>query len=216
MWLLNCSGCAVCCWCKLRREIITIQAGQCGNSSKLHFDPLTAWTINGLPWESYFCTESEKEVVGSQFWQQLCQEHGISQDGNLEEFATEGGDRKDVFFYQVLLRPNSLGIIDWPANKSDDTRYIPRAIMLDLEPRVYPESLARYLRNDWLLLVTTGRFYMGYRMGLTRISTTRRTSSLVRRGLVLPTTGELGIRWEKRSKRRCLTWSTAKLRVVTR
>lgn len=57
--------------------------------------------------------------VGSQFWQQLCQEHGISQDGNLEEFATEGGDRKDVFFYQ-----------------SDDTRYIPRAILIDLEPRV--------------------------------------------------------------------------------
>ncbi|KAJ5727956.1 hypothetical protein N7493_005776 [Penicillium malachiteum] len=70
-------------------EIITIQAGQCGNN------------------------------VGSQFWQQLCLEHGISQDGNLEEFATEGGDRKDVFFYQ-----------------SDDTRYIPRAILLDLEPRV--------------------------------------------------------------------------------
>ncbi|KAL4958649.1 tubulin-domain-containing protein [Aspergillus stella-maris] len=41
-------------------------------------------------------------AVGSQFWQQLCLEHGISQDGNLEEFATEGGDRKDVFFYQVL------------------------------------------------------------------------------------------------------------------
>ncbi|KAF2102675.1 tubulin-domain-containing protein [Rhizodiscina lignyota] len=78
-------------WCirKELDEIITIQAGQCGNS------------------------------VGSQFWQQLCQEHGISQDGNLEDFATEGGDRKDVFFYQ-----------------SDDTRYIPRAILLDLEPRV--------------------------------------------------------------------------------
>lgn len=59
-------------------------------------------------------------LVGSQFWQQLCQEHGISQDGNLEEFATEGGDRKDVFFYQ-----------------SDDTRYIPRAILVDLEPRVH-------------------------------------------------------------------------------
>lgn len=40
-------------------------------------------------------------AVGSQFWQQLCLEHGISPDGNLEEFATEGGDRKDVFFYQV-------------------------------------------------------------------------------------------------------------------
>lgn len=57
--------------------------------------------------------------VGSQFWQQLCQEHGISQDGNLEDFASEGGDRKDVFYYQ-----------------SDDTRYIPRAILIDLEPRV--------------------------------------------------------------------------------
>jgi tubulin gamma len=57
--------------------------------------------------------------VGSQFWQQLCLEHGINQDGNLEDFATEGGDRKDVFFYQ-----------------SDDTRYIPRTILLDLEPRV--------------------------------------------------------------------------------
>ena len=58
-------------------------------------------------------------AVGSQFWQQLCQEHGINRDGNLEDFATEGGDRKDVFFYQ-----------------SDDTRYIPRAILMDLEPRV--------------------------------------------------------------------------------
>lgn len=40
-------------------------------------------------------------TVGSEFWQQLCLEHGINQDGNLEDFATEGGDRKDVFFYQV-------------------------------------------------------------------------------------------------------------------
>lgn len=71
------------------REIITVQAGQCGNS------------------------------IGSQFWQHLCLEHGISADGNLEDFATEGNDRKDVFFYQ-----------------SDDTRYIPRAILVDLEPRV--------------------------------------------------------------------------------
>ena len=62
---------------------------------------------------------ADKNEVGSQFWQQLCQEHGISQDGNLEDFATEGGDRKDVFYYQ-----------------SDDTRYIPRAILIDLEPRV--------------------------------------------------------------------------------
>ena len=57
--------------------------------------------------------------MGSVFWQRLCAEHGISKDGILEEWATEGGDRKDVFFYQA-----------------DDEHYIPRAILVDLEPRV--------------------------------------------------------------------------------
>jgi len=49
---------------------------------------------------------------------QLCQEHGISKDGMLEDYATQGGDRKDVFFYQA-----------------DDEHYIPRSLLLDLEPR---------------------------------------------------------------------------------
>ncbi|NXE69396.1 TBG1 protein, partial [Calcarius ornatus] len=49
----------------------------------------------------------------------LCAEHGISPEGIVEEFATEGTDRKDVFFYQA-----------------DDEHYIPRAVLLDLEPRV--------------------------------------------------------------------------------
>ena len=39
--------------------------------------------------------------------------------GILEEHATEGLDRKDVFFYQA-----------------DDEHYIPRSVLLDLEPRV--------------------------------------------------------------------------------
>ncbi|KAF8644140.1 hypothetical protein AX16_008667 [Volvariella volvacea WC 439] len=71
------------------REIVTIQIGQCGNQ------------------------------MGSVYWQRLCAEHGISKEGILEEWATEGGDRKDVFFYQA-----------------DDEHYIPRAILVDLEPRV--------------------------------------------------------------------------------
>ncbi|XP_071157684.1 tubulin gamma-1 chain isoform X3 [Mytilus edulis] len=54
-----------------------------------------------------------------EFWKQLCSEHGISPEGILEDFATEGTDRKDVFFYQA-----------------DDEHYIPRAVLLDLEPRV--------------------------------------------------------------------------------
>ncbi|KAI9353292.1 Tubulin/FtsZ, GTPase domain-containing protein [Zopfochytrium polystomum] len=73
------------------REIITLQAGQCGNQ------------------------------VGMEFWSLLCAEHGINPDGILADYAVDGaaGDRKDVFFYQA-----------------DDEHYIPRAILLDLEPRV--------------------------------------------------------------------------------
>ncbi|KAJ3270822.1 Tubulin gamma-2 chain [Terramyces sp. JEL0728] len=71
------------------REIITLQVGQCGNQ------------------------------IGHEFWSRLCAEHGIRPDGILQDFATEGGDRKDVFFYQA-----------------DDAHYIPRAILVDLEPRV--------------------------------------------------------------------------------
>ncbi|RDD40405.1 Tubulin gamma-1 chain [Trichoplax sp. H2] len=71
------------------REIITLQLGQCGNQ------------------------------IGMEFWKRLCVEHGINSEGMLEDFATEGTDRKDVFFYQA-----------------DDEHYIPRAVLLDLEPRV--------------------------------------------------------------------------------
>ena len=40
-------------------------------------------------------------AVGMEFWKQLCVEHGINPSGRLEDFAVEGTDRKDVFFYQV-------------------------------------------------------------------------------------------------------------------
>ncbi|KAH8305418.1 hypothetical protein KR018_004025 [Drosophila ironensis] len=70
-------------------EIITLQLGQCGNQ------------------------------IGFEFWKRLCLEHGISPEGVLEDFATDGQDRKDVFFYQA-----------------DDNHYIPRAVLIDLEPRV--------------------------------------------------------------------------------
>jgi len=49
----------------------------------------------------------------------LCREHGIAPDGILEPYATQGDDRKDVFFYQA-----------------DDEHYIPRALLIDLEPGV--------------------------------------------------------------------------------
>ncbi|KYQ92985.1 gamma tubulin [Tieghemostelium lacteum] len=71
------------------REIISLHVGQCGNQ------------------------------IGSEFWKQLCKEHGINPKGYLEDFAVPGFDRKDVFFYQ-----------------SDDDHYVPRALLLDLEPGV--------------------------------------------------------------------------------
>lgn len=65
-----------------------------------------------------------------QFWQKLCAEHGISPQGDLEDWAADGGqgDRKDVFFYQA-----------------DDEHYIPRAILIDLEPRVSIECFCHQL-----------------------------------------------------------------------
>ena len=61
-------------------EMIMLQLGQCGNQ------------------------------IGFEFWKKLCKEHGISPEGILEEHATEGLDRKDVFFYQVnlLVQLNSI------------------------------------------------------------------------------------------------------------
>jgi len=59
--------------------------------------------------------------IGGEFWKQLCLEHGITPDGTLRD-PPDGiplDDRKDVFFYQ-----------------SDDDHYIPRALLIDLEPRV--------------------------------------------------------------------------------
>lgn len=66
--------------------------------------------------------------IGGEFWKQLCLEHGIEPNGRLKEVPSssymDGGniavnDRKDVFFYP-----------------SDDDHYIPRALLIDLEPRV--------------------------------------------------------------------------------
>ena len=81
------------------REIITLQVGQCGNQ------------------------------VGSEFWKTIIKEHGIRPDGILEDYATDGTDRKDVFFYQA-----------------DDEHYIPRALVSLL----YLRSLFFYARITFL------------------------------------------------------------------
>lgn len=84
------------------REIITLQVGQCGNQ------------------------------IGSQFWERLCEEHGISENGTLRsaEKQERADDRKDVFFYQA-----------------DDDHYVPRSVLVDLEPRVINNIMASKYRH---------------------------------------------------------------------
>lgn len=59
--------------------------------------------------------------VGSKFWSQLCSEHGINLNGTTDEgYSSESkNDRPDVFFQRNL-----------------NNRFTPRAVLIDLEPRV--------------------------------------------------------------------------------
>ena len=72
--------------------------------------------------------------IGSEFWSKLCAEHGISPTGTLQDYATSDStavdDRKDVFFYQA-----------------DDDHFIPRAVLIDLEPRVINKISTGAYRN---------------------------------------------------------------------
>ena len=77
-----------------------------------------------------------------EFWKQLCAEHGISSEGVLEDWATDGTDRKDVFFYQA-----------------DDEHYIPRAVLLDLEPRVI-NSITNPKESNYSNLFNPENIYM--------------------------------------------------------
>ncbi|OAF67116.1 beta-tubulin [Intoshia linei] len=69
------------------REIISVQAGQCGNQ------------------------------MGAKFWEIICDEHGINQNGAYEGESYLQGERLEVYFTEGLLG-----------------KYVPRAILVDLEP----------------------------------------------------------------------------------
>ena len=113
------------------------------------------------------------DQIGFEFWKKLCKEHGISPEGilqvcnignsfdeevsintilQLQEHATEGIDRKDVFFYQAddehyIPRYNRNQFAfhtvsqEVYAIKSQDAWFnwfnqYSRSVLLDLEPRV--------------------------------------------------------------------------------
>ena len=73
------------------REIITLQVGQCGNQVRNRMVMFSRSMIS--------CGNQ----IGSEFWKMLSEEHGIDNDGTVKDMDAldKGGDRKDVFFYQV-------------------------------------------------------------------------------------------------------------------
>ncbi|KAF8636557.1 hypothetical protein AX17_003369 [Amanita inopinata Kibby_2008] len=102
-------------------------SGFCGNTLDSQSG---SYTGRGFMTHAKPMSHALSVVVSLLISMRLCAEHGISKEGILEEWATEGGDRKDVFFYQA-----------------DDEHYIPRAILVDLEPRVINNILASPYAN---------------------------------------------------------------------
>lgn len=131
--------------------------------------------------------------MGSVYWQRLCAEHGINNEGILEDWATEGGDRKDVFFYQA-----------------DDEHYIPRAILVDLEPRV--RDLAS--SAEPILMSVIPRLLTTFSHHPLRTSTTQKTSSYPRTAVVQEITGPRGMLQVNVCMKKSWKWSTVRQRGV--
>lgn len=73
--------------------------------------------------------------IGNEFWKRISAEHRISLDGTL---LGHQEDRKETFFYQA-----------------DDSRYIPRAVLLDLEPRVISQC-AQFFNGESIYVPNEG------------------------------------------------------------
>ncbi|KAI1730170.1 tubulin/FtsZ family, GTPase domain-containing protein [Ditylenchus destructor] len=58
--------------------------------------------------------------IGAEFWKTMCMEHGIGPDGAPSQPHKPGEDRKELFFNEINL----------------GTRFMPRSVLVDLEPRV--------------------------------------------------------------------------------
>jgi tubulin gamma len=68
--------------------------------------------------------------MGTEFWKSICNEHNIDNEGNLIS-NKDLNDRKDIFFYE-----------------SDDSKFIPRSVLVDLEPRVLSQLSQIFNREN--------------------------------------------------------------------
>lgn len=64
--------------------------------------------------------------IGVEFWKTMCEEHGISSTGTPISEDKPGEDQKEMFFYEAGM----------------GNRYIPRSVLIDLEPRVINQILS--------------------------------------------------------------------------
>ena len=144
-------------------EMITLQLGQCGNQSKFSCSISTAigsyMTLRYYKHAAYrsgvFMILFWFTTVGFEFWKRLCAEHVINPEGILEEYATEGTDRKDVFHHQVrymntptmVLASFLLSVSSYVKLMLHGISYLcncrqmmntifPWAVLLELEPRI--------------------------------------------------------------------------------
>ena len=95
------------------REIIHLQAGQCGNQ------------------------------IGSKFWEVISDEHGIDPSGSYYSESYKQLERIEVYF-----------------NEATEGRFVPRAILMDLEPgtmdSVRAGSFGQLFRPDNFVFGMTG------------------------------------------------------------
>ena len=65
--------------------------------------------------------------IGNSCWELYCLEHGINPDGKLVQNELEATDFRGTFF-----------------SESDSGKYVPRALLVDLEPTVVGELVVMY------------------------------------------------------------------------
>ena len=110
------------------REIITIQAGQCGNSSMLPIENTQSYWDNAGNCLTSSSRKSVLATIVSRAWHKSrWKPRGLCDRGR--------GPKGCIFLPGLFILRNSRSS-SAKISKSDDTRYIPRAILIDLEPRV--------------------------------------------------------------------------------
>uniref|UniRef100_A0A1B6HTU8 Tubulin beta chain n=1 Tax=Homalodisca liturata TaxID=320908 RepID=A0A1B6HTU8_9HEMI len=95
------------------REIVHLQAGQCGNQ------------------------------IGAKFWEVISEEHGIGPDGRAKEQTSLQKERISVYY-----------------NESSSSKYVPRAVLVDLEPgtmdSIRSGAIGKMFRPDNFIFGQTG------------------------------------------------------------